>query len=84
VAKAILYADRAGRVPPEVAQEWLQRAARQGDVADVPAGNSPFVAGQPLVTVFASGNSLAGVEDTLRGTAGEAYERLGLPGPLAN
>jgi predicted ATP-grasp superfamily ATP-dependent carboligase len=50
---------------------WKQAAADDAPsdwpvIADIPHGGQRFAAGQPMVTVFAVGDSLAAVEHTLR------------------
>jgi predicted ATP-grasp superfamily ATP-dependent carboligase len=65
--KAIVYASHDGFVPPaldEIARDW-NSAASWPDLADIPRIGDPLRAGQPVVTVFAEGNSLAIVEAEL-------------------
>jgi predicted ATP-grasp superfamily ATP-dependent carboligase len=65
--KAIVYAPRDGRVSPmleTVTSEVNSRAAWPG-IADLPSIGDLIRAGQPVMTAFASGESMAAVEERL-------------------
>jgi predicted ATP-grasp superfamily ATP-dependent carboligase len=68
VGKAVVYAMQDGAVPSRfdaVMSEWNSDAARPG-LADLPRVGERIRRGQPVVTVFASGQSLSAVEVELR------------------
>jgi predicted ATP-grasp superfamily ATP-dependent carboligase len=66
--KAVVYAPQDCIAPPaldEIASQW-NPSSRWPGLADLPRIGEPLSTGQPVVTVFAEGNSLATVETTLR------------------
>jgi predicted ATP-grasp superfamily ATP-dependent carboligase len=66
--KAVVYSDSAGTVPSAidaVAHSWLNTDGSPG-LADLPHVGEKLSAGQPVVTVLASGQSLRAVTATLR------------------
>lgn len=76
--KAIVFAERDGRVPAEFGH-FVQRvnsAQARPVVADIPAVGRGFVRGEPLVTVLAEGDSLSEVEQALRQTVALAQAGL--------
>ena len=76
--KAICYARRDGNVPMKLdalAALWMHEDGREA-VADLPRIGERFSAGQPVVTVLASGDSMAEVEDTLRSRCGSLQAEL--------
>jgi len=80
VGKVIVYAGQAGRVPLDF-DAWVCRRNADGPwptVADIPAADATFQAGEPLVTVLAYGESLDGVEQALRNSTAAARAALGL------
>jgi predicted ATP-grasp superfamily ATP-dependent carboligase len=85
--KAIVYAQADGEVPATldaVARSWLQGDGRPA-VADIPRAGEKIFAGQPVVTVFASGPSASRVLDLLRGriAAIQGLNEEPLPAPAA-
>ena len=54
VGKSILYAQHSTHATPEA---WLQRSISRHDLADIPAYNTQSKAGDPLLTIFATGES---------------------------
>ncbi len=68
VGKAVVYAERDGRVPPafdELVAGWNRAAGRPG-IADLPRIGQSLAAGDPVATVFAEGGSAQAVEAELR------------------
>ncbi|HMC11139.1 MAG TPA: hypothetical protein VKH44_07605, partial [Pirellulaceae bacterium] len=66
--KAVVYAAQDSVAPPaldEMASQWNANSHWPG-LADLPHIGEPLPAGQPVVTVFAEGDSLATVEAELR------------------
>ena len=75
VGKAIVFAEKDGRVPTDFDQfvRCVNSHQARPAVADIPAVGREFRRGEPLVTVLAEGGSLSEVEQSLRQT--------GRPGP---
>ena len=66
--KAVVYAHTDGQALPALTRlvnEWNQPGNWPG-IADIPASGQPISAGQPVVTVFASGSTAEQVEQQLR------------------
>jgi predicted ATP-grasp superfamily ATP-dependent carboligase len=66
--KAVVYAERDGYVPAaleEIARDWNGEGDWPG-LADLPRTGEAFVAGQPVVTVLAEGETPGEVETKLR------------------
>jgi len=66
--KAVVYANRKCRVGSQFAglvDEWNQEGELPG-IADLPAAGQSFSRGDPVATVFASGESVQTVEEVLR------------------
>lgn len=59
VAKSILFADHDFEFPPGVALRGRERATGGTSVADIPSAGTPIGAGEPVLTVFARGGSIA-------------------------
>ena len=79
--KAVVYASKDGFVSPalcELVHEWNQPDGPSA-IADIPAPGEAIKAGQPIVTVFADGNSLESVEKGLRERAQLALKRVEAP-----
>ena len=78
VGKAVVYAEKDGRVPANFGQfvRNVNLHPTRPAVADIPAGGRAFRRGEPLVTVLAEGRSLREVEETLRQKVGLAQAAL--------
>lgn len=79
VGKAIVFAEKDGRVPTDFGLFVKRVNSHQARpaVADIPAVGREFHRGEPLVTVLAEGDSLAEVERSLRQQVGLAQASLG-------
>jgi predicted ATP-grasp superfamily ATP-dependent carboligase len=79
VGKAIVFAEKDGRVPADFGLFVKRVNSHQARpaVADIPAGGRAFRRGDPLVTVLAEGDSLAEVERSLRHQVALAQASLG-------
>ena len=79
VGKAIVFAEKDGRVPTDFDQFVTCVNSHQAlpAVADIPAVGREFRRGDPLVTVLAEGGSLSDVERSLRQRVALAQASLG-------
>jgi uncharacterized protein len=66
LGKAILYARANGSFSEPLLAEWRERSALTGDLADIPAEAGAFLAGMPLVTIFADGENSSEVRAKLQ------------------
>lgn len=76
--KAIVYARADSVAPPKldaIAKEWSQPGQQPG-IADLPQIGERIIAGQPVVTVFASGFSMLEVEQELRRRVAAIHDLL--------
>jgi predicted ATP-grasp superfamily ATP-dependent carboligase len=73
VGKAILFAERDFRLPND--GPWMEVLRTPAPIeqlpafADIPAGGTFIEAGQPVLTIFAQGNTVAECRQSLRGVA---------------
>jgi len=79
VGKAIVFADKDGRVPADFGLFVRRVNSHQARpaVVDIPAVGREFHRGEPLVTMLAEGGSLADVERSLRHQVGLVQASLG-------
>jgi predicted ATP-grasp superfamily ATP-dependent carboligase len=79
VGKAIIYAQKPGRVPVGFAAlvRRLNADPLRPSVADIPAVGTEFRAGEPLVTVLAYAESLDEAERSLRHRVAEVQAAVG-------
>jgi predicted ATP-grasp superfamily ATP-dependent carboligase len=75
--KAILYARQTGETTPAFAAWcWEQNESRDWPaLADLPRAGTRIEAGQPLLTLFATGGSLSQVRTELRRKASQVFHR---------
>lgn len=78
--KAILYAQR----PMAVASDLAQRLIDRGDVADIPGAGSEIAAGSPMLTLFAQGQTEAGVLADLKAKSQDLQTELSLASAAAH
>ena len=79
VGKAIIYAQKPGRVPVgfDALVRRLNADPSRPSVADIPAVGTEFRAGEPLVTVLAYAESLDAAERSLRQRVAEVQAAVG-------